>query len=349
MGDNCSRIFNVSDTVVNTLHIVMQSHANPLGILHGGNMIRWLVDAGTLAASKVVVGYPLLAGIDFIYLGKPVGVGETIAVFAWSPYAGRSSVEVGLAAYSLGRPGGQGLERVSAAHMTFVNVKPHEGVLRPHPHGSCIEAVDREEERLLEASMKMREARVERLRGRELLRQTVYSLRESGTEPFEVESYRIVNPIDSVAYDVMHAGAMLYIVDELGAVAALRSSAGIVVTGFVGPADFVAPMRVGEVLRMWARTSYVGRSSVEVLIRSASGFMGGGEARLTSEAYLTYISLDSSGRPLEINAPRGWEPEEQALRRAEWRRRLIRSIDSGETALEPPRRFLEMLMRGRVG
>lgn len=246
-----------------------------------------------------------------------------------------------------GGRGGRGLERVSTAHMTFVNVKPLDGSLKPYPHGSCIEAVDREEEGLVEAGLRMRRSRSERLSARERLRKTLYRLREPGPEPFEVESYRIVNPVDSVAYDVMHAGAMLYIVDELGAVAAMRNAEGIVVTGFVGPADFIAPMRVGEVLRMWARTAYVGRSSVEVLIRSASGFMGGVEARLTSEAYLTYISLDTSGRPVEVKPPRGWAPGEDALRRAEWRRQLIRSIDTGEVALEPPKRFLDMLMRGR--
>jgi acyl-CoA hydrolase len=331
----CARTFSLRDTLLESYHIVASSLVNALGVMHGGNTLRLIVDQASAVASRISQGYALLAGIDFVYLASPAREGETLALRSWATYSGRSSVEIVARIDSLGLAGASEYERlVALAHMTFVAV---DGSLRPRPHGACIKPRGPDEEAQHEASARLRGERESRLARR----------RE---EPFDVSppapakggatgsTVKIVNPADSIAYNVMHAGSMLFLIDELAAVIAARQAGGVVVTGFVGPADFYRPIPVGYVLEAHGASTYAGRSTVEVDVKVLGGPMAGEWRETVARAYLALVHLGPDGRPAPIPEARRLSPAEGAEERAEWRRRVIGEVESGALAFQPPKR-----------
>ncbi len=331
----CRRRLSMGDTLVESFMLVSGQHTNALGVLHGGNLLRWLVDLSSTVASRVAMGYSLLAGIDFVYIASPAREGETLALRSWATLTGRSSVEVVAEAVSLGLPVGyEEPRRVALSHMTFVAV---DGSLRPRPHFACVEPRSGEEEAMAKASGRLREERLSRIASR----------RE---EPFDTSpppparggesasTSRIVNPSDTIAYNVMHAGSMLFLVDELGAIVASRQAKAPVVTGFLGPMDFYRPVLVGYSVTAWGAVVYTGRSSIEVELKVVAGPLGSGWAETVARGYATYIRLGADGRPSPLPPDAVVEPVEGTRERAEERKRIISMIEGGELPFKPPAR-----------
>src|SRR4029450_12989518 len=78
---------------------VFPEHAGAPGQIHGGRMMQWICQAGTMAASRGARGTGGLGGrgalgdIDFLH---PVKVGQIAILRAQAEYVGTSSLEVGV-------------------------------------------------------------------------------------------------------------------------------------------------------------------------------------------------------------------------------------------------------------
>ena len=70
------------------------------------------------------------------------------------------------------------------------------------------------------------------------------------------------NPAGSV-----HGGLIMKMMDEAGAIAAMRHAQRRVVTIAVDSMTFKSPVEVGQLVTMDAKVTYVGRTSVEVSVR----------------------------------------------------------------------------------
>ena len=287
----CRRVA-VRDTLIHSFHVVNQFNANALGVLHGGTMISWLVDAASVAASRLARGYAALAGIDFLALLSPVFVGEHLDVASWVGYVGRSSLEVGVAAVAEGE---RGRRLAAAAHFTMVALG---GDLSPRPVGVCLEPEPGGEE-AWRLSRELREGgqRRWRLSSKKELAASLEPPRP-GVECPARDSRRFVNPADSVAYDIMHAGSLLFTLDELAAITAAGCAGGVVVTGGVFSGDFISPIRVGEVIEPSAAVLLAGRSSllVEVRVRVYRASRPE-EARTAARAFFRMVHIGPDGRP----------------------------------------------------
>jgi acyl-CoA hydrolase len=64
--------------------------------------------------------------------------------------------------------------------------------------------------------------------------------------------------------------------------------------------NFKNPVFVGEMLIFYACVNCVAHTSMEVGVKVVAENPLSGERRHTSSAYLTYVSIDSSGRPIPI-------------------------------------------------
>lgn len=332
-GVRCSRAIRPLESLVES-YVIVGSHAtNALGVMHGGNLLRLMVDHASASASRVVWSYALLAGIDFVYFASPAREGEAIRVASWALSAGRSSVDVAVRVESLGVPGMDvGSRLVALGHMTFVAV---DGSLRPRPHHTCITPKTSLEESQAEKSKALREARRKRLEKRK-------------EEPFDTSppeppqggaraiTSKIVNPSDTIAYNVVHAGSMLYLLDELGAVTASKQARGPVVTGFLGPLDFYRPVPVGYVISAHAAALHTGRSTVEVGVKALAGPLGEPWREAVAKGYITYVKLDPAGKPSTIPSDARLEPSREAKARDLERRRIIAMIEGGELDFTPP-------------
>lgn len=318
----CSRSMRLRDTLIETPHNVMNYLANPLGILHGGNHIRLLVDSASIAASRVARGYSVLARIDYLFLLEPVRAGENLYVYSWVDYVGRASMEVSCVSEAEDTVRGE-RRLVSVSAMTLVAIDPR---LRPRPVGVCIEAPTREEELLLEEALRRRRERD--LAGR---REAVRDL--DPPRPlipgFSLASYRLINPGDSIAYGILHAGSLLFSLDELAGIVAGRYARGVVVTSSLDSANFYSPGYVGEVLEMFSAITYVGGKVVEVEVKAIARDPLSWGGRHITTARLVMVNLGAEGRPVEVKPyhPRGPE-EELAIARARERIEALASLRS---------------------
>jgi acyl-CoA hydrolase len=98
----------------------------------------------------------------------------------------------------------------------------------------------------------------------------------------------------------VQGGVIMKLIDLTGGIVAQRHTRMNVVTASVDRIDFLHPVYIGDVLFLKASLNLVGRTSMEVGVRVESENPLTGEIRHTASAFLTYVALDKSGRPVEI-------------------------------------------------
>src|SRR5881397_4155993 len=86
----------IAETLFRSIHWVFPEHAGAPGQIHGGRMMEWIAQAGTLAASRLARGMVGLGAMDDIDFLHPVKVGEIAILRAQVEYVGTSSLEVGV-------------------------------------------------------------------------------------------------------------------------------------------------------------------------------------------------------------------------------------------------------------
>jgi acyl-CoA hydrolase len=92
------------------------------------------------------------------------------------------------------------------------------------------------------------------------------------------------------------------------------------VTASIDRLDFLYPVYAGDLVTFKASANYVGKRSMEIGVRVETENLYTGETRHTASAYLTYVALDKSGRPVEL-PPLILETEDQKRRNQEARSR----------------------------
>lgn len=115
------------------------------------------------------------------------------------------------------------------------------------------------------------------------------------------------NPSGSV-----HGGLIMKMMDEAGAIAAMRHAQRRVVTIAVDSMTFKSPVEVGQLVTMDAKVTYVGRTSVEVSVRVLAEDPVAGTVTHTNSAYFVYVALDDEKRPTTVPALLPETEEERA-------------------------------------
>jgi uncharacterized protein (TIGR00369 family) len=98
----------------------------------------------------------------------------------------------------------------------------------------------------------------------------------------------------------VHGGLIMKLVDEAGAIAAMRHAHRPVVTIAMDSMTFKSPVQVGQVVQLQATLTYVGRSSMEVAVRVMAEDPVRGVVTHTNSAYLVYVALDDERRPTSV-------------------------------------------------
>lgn len=115
-----------------------------------------------------------------------------------------------------------------------------------------------------------------------------------------VEMRELVLPNDANIMGNLLGGRLLHWVDIAGAMAASRHAQSIVATAAIDSVDFNQPVRVGEMIVLKARLTWVGRTSMEVLVEVCSENYLSCETKFTNRAYLTFVALDSNSKPRPV-------------------------------------------------
>lgn len=94
----------------------------------------------------------------------------------------------------------------------------------------------------------------------------------------------------------LFGGQLVAWIDVVAAVEARRHTKRQVTTVAIDHLEFLSPVNVDEVVRLDARVTWTGRTSLEVEVESYVEYLDGGQ-RLVNRAYLVFVALDADGRP----------------------------------------------------
>jgi acyl-CoA hydrolase len=148
----------------------------------------------------------------------------------------------------------------------------------------------------------------------------IKSVRESQHETSEM-----MMPQDANNLGHVFGGVILSMMDKCAAIAAFRHCRATVVTASIDRVDFREPIHLGDLVVMKASVNYVGRSSMEVGVRVEAEELLTGHRRHTNSCYLTFVGVDSAGKPIEVPELRPESPDEIRRHQAAQRRRARRT------------------------
>jgi uncharacterized protein (TIGR00369 family) len=109
----------------------------------------------------------------------------------------------------------------------------------------------------------------------------------------------------------VHGGWIMKLVDEAGALACMRHSQRRVVTVAIDSMVFRSPIKLGDVVQLTAEVTNVGNTSMEVEVQVEAENPISGERKKTNTAYLVYVALDESGKPVAVPPLLAETPEEK--------------------------------------
>jgi uncharacterized protein (TIGR00369 family) len=111
---------------------------------------------------------------------------------------------------------------------------------------------------------------------------------------------QFMNPDQANALGNIHGGWIMKLIDEAGALAAIRHARSLAVTVAMDSVTFMKPIYVGNVVTLNAELTYVGNTSMEVRVEVTAENPLTGEQTPTNTAYLVYVAIDEHGRPKRV-------------------------------------------------
>ena len=114
------------------------------------------------------------------------------------------------------------------------------------------------------------------------------------------ETVQVVLPNDSNPLGFILGGTVMHLIDITGAIACHRHTNALALTAGVDSLDFIHPIKVGDLIILKSRVTCVFTTSLEVEVEVFSEQIQSGERKLTSKAYLTFVSLDKDGKPTAV-------------------------------------------------
>jgi acyl-CoA hydrolase len=133
-------------------------------------------------------------------------------------------------------------------------------------------------------------------------------VRESCSEYTDIALPNDANTLGNVL-----GGHVMHLVDMCGGLAAWRHSGRPVVTAAVDHMSFMHPVHIGQLMILKSSVNRVFRTSMEVGVKVWVEDPGSREVLHTSSAYLTFVALDDSGKPVVV-APVIPETDEEKRR-----------------------------------
>ena len=133
-------------------------------------------------------------------------------------------------------------------------------------------------------------------------------VRESCSEYTDVALPNDANTLGNVL-----GGHVMHLVDMCGGLAAWRHSRRPVVTAAMDQMSFLHPVHIGQLLALKSSVNRAFRTSMEVGVKVWVEDPRTGEVVHTSSAYLTFVALDDTGKPVVV-APVIPESDEEKRR-----------------------------------
>ncbi len=135
----------------------------------------------------------------------------------------------------------------------------------------------------------------------------------------------LMGPQDANSHGNVHGGVIMKMVDEAGALVAMRHAGSLVVTVAVDSMTFMEPIRIGHLVMCKAELTYVGRTSLEARVEVITENPLRSEPKTTNIGYVVYVAIDGNGTPTEVpeliyETPEQLQRAEQAKQRQAYRK-----------------------------
>jgi len=115
-----------------------------------------------------------------------------------------------------------------------------------------------------------------------------------------IENRHRIQPNQTNNYDTAHGGTVMRLMDEIGAMSAMRFASETCVTARVEGLDFVRPIPRGDIARVEAWVYGAGRTSVRVRLLVDREDPRTGECERTSGSRFVFVAVDGAGDPLTV-------------------------------------------------
>ncbi|MEQ1722293.1 MAG: acyl-CoA thioesterase [Pseudobdellovibrio sp.] len=116
----------------------------------------------------------------------------------------------------------------------------------------------------------------------------------------EVVMTQLVLPSHINTMDTIFGGQVMCWIDIAAAIAGQRHSNKAVVTASIDQLNFIAPIKKGWIVNLKACVNFTSRTSMEVGVRVEAENPLTSERFHTASAYMTFVALDSYGKPTEV-------------------------------------------------
>lgn len=133
-----------------------------------------------------------------------------------------------------------------------------------------------------------------------------------------IEDRNRVQPHHANNLGTAHGGNVLYWMDEVGAMSAMRFAGQACVTAHIDSVDFQLPLELGDIAFVEAYTYDAGRTSVRVRVRVYAENPLNGDSEVTTESFFVFVAVDQEGEPqpvpeLTVTSEEGERLREQAV------------------------------------
>jgi len=139
----------------------------------------------------------------------------------------------------------------------------------------------------------------------------------------------IVLPNDTNTLNNLRGGKILHWMDIASAIAGGKHSNAVVVTASVDNVSFENPIKLGDVVTITAKVTRAFNSSMEVHLEVWAENLPTQTRYRCNEAYYTFVSLDSNGKPKRVNELLPETDEEKRQYDGAKRRRELRLVLGG--------------------
>jgi acyl-CoA hydrolase len=131
----------------------------------------------------------------------------------------------------------------------------------------------------------------------------------------QVITTQLVLPNDTNELGNLLGGTLMHWIDIAAAIAAQRHADRVCVTASVDELNFHHPIRLGDVVTLQASVNRAFRTSMEIGVMVTAESRSGHDSRRANNAYLTFVAIDDSGKP--VNVPAVTPESEDEIRRFE--------------------------------
>ena len=113
------------------------------------------------------------------------------------------------------------------------------------------------------------------------------------------EQQYLIRPSHINHYGRLFGGQLLYWIDELAGIVAIRHSGAIVTTAAIDNLQFRAPAYEGDMIVLQGQVTYVGRTSMEIRVDTFTESLDG-KRQMINRAYIGMVAIDGDGKPVEV-------------------------------------------------